>query len=143
MRALLAWIETNATAEYRRNNPNGYLFCRPSDGRFPNSHYKVFGKVLADLGIRIDLVTGKVRDLYSLRHYYATRSLQDGVSITFLADNMGNSETMIRRHYYDVLTDLQSGKLTGSERTAERRRREYEQLARDPWDAADDVQTDT
>ena len=43
----------------------------------------------------------------------------DGVSITFLAENMGNSEEMIRKHYSHVITDLRSGQLTGSQRVVE------------------------
>ena len=36
MRALLTWINQNATEQYRRINPNGFLFARPSDGLFPH-----------------------------------------------------------------------------------------------------------
>ena len=114
MRALLTWINQNATEEYRRINPNGFLFARPSDGLFP--HFAdVFPKVLDDLRVRTDPVTGVRRRLYSCRHYYATQSLLHGVSPYDLSKNMGNSERMIRMHYDHVLIDMRSGILTGSD----------------------------
>jgi hypothetical protein len=114
MRALQAWISQNATDEYRRVNPNGYLFARPSDGLFPN-FAEVFAKVLLDLKLHADPVTGVRRRLYSCRHYYATQSLLHGVSPYDVSKNMGNSERMIRMHYDHVLIDLRSGVLTGSD----------------------------
>ena len=115
MRALLAWIAENATDEYRQNNPKGYLFCRPSDGKFPNL-IEGFAAVLNTLGLRQDNVSKVNRTMYSCRHYFATQSLQDGVPITMVAENMGNSERMVRDHYAHVITDLRSGLLTGSDR---------------------------
>jgi site-specific recombinase XerD len=142
MRALLAWIKANGTEEYRRNNPQGYLFARPSDGMFPTTFQAVFGKMLSDLGLRRDPVTKKLRSMYCCRHYYATQSLQDGVGITYLAENLGNSEAMIRKHYAHVITDLRSGQLTGSQRFVEWHER-LRQMPHpvDPWDAADDIHT--
>ena len=140
MRALLAWIRTNATEDYRRNNPQGYLFARPSDGGFPRFG-AIFVAALNALKMRRDLAAGRNRSLYGCRHYFATQSLQDDVPITYLAENLGNSEAMIRAHYAHVITDLRSGQLTGSRRVAEERWREHEQAALDAWDAADDVHT--
>jgi hypothetical protein len=142
MRALLAWIKANGTEEYRRNNPQGYLFARPSDGMFPTTFQAVFGKMLSDLGLRRDPVTKKLRSMYCCRHYYATQSLQDGVGITYLAENLGNSEAMIRKHYAHVITDLRSCQLTGSQRFVEWHER-LRQMPHpvDPWDAADDIHT--
>ncbi len=114
MRALLAWISQNVTDEYRRMNPHHYLFARPSDGLFP-FFAEVFAKVLDDLNIHTDPVTGVRRRLYSCRHYYATQSLLQGVSPYDVSKNMGNSERMIRMHYDHVLIDLRSGVLTGSD----------------------------
>ena len=119
MRNLLAWIMANATDQYWQNNPHGYLFARPSDGLLPTKFSGVFADVLDHLGLRRDPVSGVFRTLYCCRHYYATQSLMDGVSITFLAENMGNSEAMIRMHYNHVITDLRSGQLTGSQRVVE------------------------
>ena len=92
MRALLTWINQNATEQYRPINPNGFLFARPSDGLFP--HFAdVFPKVLDDLRVRTDPVTGVRRRLYSCRHYYATQSLLHGVSPYDLSKNMGEFGT--------------------------------------------------
>jgi hypothetical protein len=76
---------------------------------------EVFAKVLDDLHIHTDPVTGVRRRLYSCRHYYATQSLLNGVSPYDVSKNMGNSERMIRMHYDHVLVDLRSGVLTGSD----------------------------
>ena len=114
MRALQVWISQNATEEYQPMNPNGYLFARPSDGQFPE-FAEVFAKVLDDLHVHTDPVTGVRRRLYSCRHYYATQSLLHGVSPYDVSKNMGNSERMIRMHYDHVLIDMRSGVLTGSD----------------------------
>jgi integrase len=114
MRALLAWISQNAGDEYHRINRNGYLFARPSDGLFPD-FAEVFAKVLDDLRVHTDPVTGVRRRLYSCRHYYATQNLQHGVSPYDVSKNMGSSERMILLHYDHVLFDLRSGGLTGSD----------------------------
>ena len=102
---------------YWQNNPHGYLFARPSDGLMPTKFAGVFADVLDHLGLRRDPVSGVFRTLYCCRHYYATQSLMDGVSITFLAENMGNSEAMIRTHYNHVITDLRSGRCRQLSRT--------------------------
>jgi hypothetical protein len=115
MRTLRAWIDQNVTEQYRRINPNGFLFARPSDGVFPDFG-EVFAKVLDDLRLHTDPVTGVRRRLYSCRHYYATQCLLQGVSPYDLSKNMGNSERMIRIHYDHVLIDLRSGFLTGSDK---------------------------
>jgi integrase len=111
--ALQKWVQKHATDEYWRVNPHGHLFARPSDGVFP-PFAEAFATVLVKLGMRRDPVSGGFRSLYSCRHYFATQSLMDGVPITFIAENMGNSERMVRDHYAHVITDLRSGQLTGS-----------------------------
>jgi hypothetical protein len=42
---------------------------------------------------------GRDRSLYSLRHYYATQRILEGVSFGQLANQMGTSVLMIERHY--------------------------------------------
>jgi integrase len=144
MHNLLAWIMANATDQYWQNNPHGYLFARPLDGLLPTKFARVFADVLDHLGLRRDPVSGVFRTLYCCRHYYATQSLMDGVSITFLAENMGNSEAMIRTHYNHVITDLRSGQLTGSQRVVEwhQRLREMSHPI-DPWEADGDIAEQT
>jgi len=56
---------------------------------------------------------GKIRSLYSLRHYYATARLLLGeVSIHDLALNMGTSVKQIERHYSHVLIEQRSAEIT-------------------------------
>jgi hypothetical protein len=144
IRDLLLWIADNATEDYRLNNTQGFLFARPSDGLLPTKFAGVFADVLNRLGLRRDPVSGVFRTLYCCRHYYATQSLMDGVSITFLAENMGNSEAMIRTHYNHVITDLRSGQLTGSQRVVEwhQRLREMPHPI-DPWETDSDIAKQT
>ena len=54
-------------------------------------------------------VTGKERSLYSLRHYYATQRLLEGIPIHDLAEQMGTSVLMITKHY-SHLTPLMKAK---------------------------------
>ncbi|MCX7263935.1 MAG: hypothetical protein NT035_00725, partial [Burkholderiales bacterium] len=54
-------------------------------------------------------VTGKERSLYSLRHYYATQRLLEGIPIHDLAEQMGTSILMITKHY-SHLTPLMKAK---------------------------------
>jgi integrase len=54
-------------------------------------------------------VTSKERSLYSLRHYYATQRLLEGIPIHDLAEQMGTSVLMITKHY-SHLTPLMKAK---------------------------------
>lgn len=57
-----------------------------------------FGALLRKTGLATD-TDGTKRTIYSLRHTYATFRLEAGVSIHWLAENMGTSVQMIERHY--------------------------------------------
>ena len=48
---------------------------------------------------------------YSLRHLYATTRLQHGTSRTALCENMGVTETYLRKHYSKYLTRLATADL--------------------------------
>lgn len=61
---------------------------------------RIFKRLLKKLGILIDKRTGKERTLYSLRHYYATRTLTHSEITPYqLAEQMGTSIGMIEKHY--------------------------------------------
>lgn len=47
-------------------------------------------------------------ELYSYRHTFATRWLQQGGSIDILADLMGNTPDTIRKHYSHLLNDVEN-----------------------------------
>lgn len=66
----------------------------------PTSFAKLFETYLKDHNLLVDLITGKKRVLYSLRHTYATLALTyDKTAIHTLAKQMGTSVGMIEKHY--------------------------------------------
>jgi integrase len=73
-----------------------------------------FKTLLKELGLQTG-ADGKTRTLYSWRHYYATRDLQRGMSAHALSKQLGNSTTMVDKHYskYSPLlnADLHSGRI--------------------------------
>ena len=57
---------------------------------------------------------GKARSLTSLRHTYASKQIEAGATangLGFLADNMGTSAEMLRKHYGQVLHELKADDL--------------------------------
>lgn len=75
-----------------------------------NAH---FNHLLDDLKLKTG-ADGKVRTLYSWRHFYATQDLERGVSTHALSKQMGNSTNMLDKHYskYSPLinAELHSGR---------------------------------
>ena len=74
---------------------------------------RAFNALLDDRGLKTG-ADGRTRTLYSLRHYYATQDLQDGISTHALSRQLGNSTAMLDKHYskYSPLinADLHSGR---------------------------------
>jgi hypothetical protein len=79
------------------------------DGSIPDNWNKPFRQWLEDTQLLNCPVTGKERSLYSLRHYYATQRLLEGIPIHDLAEQMGTSVLMITKHY-SHLTPLMKAK---------------------------------
>jgi len=77
---------------------NKYVF-RIDDKDATTKLGKVFARYLTSLNLLIDKETEKARTLYSLRHFYATKMLIKGISGDLLAEHMGTSHTMIKKHY--------------------------------------------
>jgi hypothetical protein len=75
----------------------------------PDNWNKPFRQWLEDSELLNCPVTGKERSLYSLRHYYATQRLLEGIPIHDLAEQMGTSVLMITKHY-SHLTPLMKAK---------------------------------
>ncbi len=71
-----------------------------------------FRNLLEEAGLYIDPETGKPRDSYCLRHYYATERLLAGVGVYTLAENMGTSVAMIERHYGHLKPEMAAAELT-------------------------------
>ena len=74
---------------------------------------RAFNALLHNLSMKSG-ADDKERTLYSLRHYYATQDLSRGMSTHMLAKQLGNSTTMIDKHYSKVSprlnADLHSGR---------------------------------
>jgi integrase len=85
------------------------LLFRLSDGTVPDNWNKPFRQWLEDTQLLHCPVTGKERSLYSLRHYYATQRLLEGIPIHDLSEQMGTSVLMITKHY-SHLTPLMKAK---------------------------------
>ena len=85
------------------------LLFRLSDGSVPDNWNKPFRQWLEESELLNCPVTGKERSLYSLRHYYATQRLLEGIPIHDLAEQMGTSVLMITKHY-SHLTPLMKAK---------------------------------
>jgi integrase len=77
----------------------------PSDPILPVRHVKrSFENLLKATGLLHD-PDGQKRTPYRLRHYYVTKKLMQGVSVSKAARNTMTSAAMIGR-YYDHLTTL-------------------------------------
>ena len=59
---------------------------------------RAFNSLLDELGLKTG-ADGRIRTLYSWRHFYATQDLERGVSTHALSRQLGNSTEMIDRHY--------------------------------------------
>ena len=74
---------------------------------------RAFNALLDELDLKTG-ADGRIRTLYSWRHFYATQDLERGVSTHALSRQLGNSTEMIDRHYskYSPLlnADLHSGR---------------------------------
>ena len=87
------------------------IFC-DLDGTPIKSLSAGFRNLLEEAGLYIDPETGKPRDSYCLRHYYATERLLAGVGVYTLAENMGTSVAMIERHYGHLKPEMAAAELT-------------------------------
>jgi len=59
---------------------------------------RAFNSLLDELDLKTG-ADGRIRTLYSWRHFYATQDLERGVSTHALSKQLGNSTEMIDRHY--------------------------------------------
>jgi hypothetical protein len=70
--------------------------------------------MLEDSNLLKSPVTDKERSLYSLRHYYATQRLLEGIPIHDLAQQMGTSVLMIQKHYSHLTPLMKATQFAGS-----------------------------
>ena len=86
------------------------LFFTNYDGSCMKNFSKTYVKKLKELNLYISR-DGKKRPPYSLRHYYATQRLLDGVQVYDLAKNMGTSVKQIENHYGHILSVQKTAEL--------------------------------
>jgi integrase len=85
--------------ELLKKGVNRFVF-RVNDKDATTKFGRVFKRLLEKTELLIDKRTGKERTLYSLRHYYATRTLTfNQITPYQLAEQMGTSVGMIEKHY--------------------------------------------
>jgi integrase len=90
------------------------LLFKLRDGTKPYNLVNSFADCLAECGMSKDDKDGKARSLYSLRHYYATQRILEGVSFGQLANQMGTSVAMIERHYSHLKPLMIAEQLAGA-----------------------------
>ncbi len=66
------------------------------------TYERIFKKWVEELKEAEALPKGKELTLYSLRHSYITRSIENEVPLSLIAENAGTSVTMIEKHYSHV-----------------------------------------
>ena len=87
------------------------VFC-DIEGNAIKSLAAGFRNLMEEARLYTDPETGKPRDSYCLRHYYATERLLAGVGVYTLAENMGTSVAMIERHYGHLKPEMAAEELT-------------------------------
>ena len=81
----------------RQPGPGDPIFSH-SNGTAIASFNHSFGRALDELGLRKDK-NGLARTAYSFRHYYVSRSLEEGITMEVVAANCATSLEMIGRFY--------------------------------------------
>ncbi len=88
-----------------------HLLFRFSDGHQPHSLVGTFRRLMRDSGL-LKNSEGQTRTLYSLRHTYATLELlKNSTDIHTLSKQMGNSASMIERHYSKLTATMAADRL--------------------------------
>lgn len=78
-----------------------HILCHP-DGRPIGQFKHAFKSLIKFAGVPVER-DGKPRTIYSLRHYYATQSINENLNPVNLAKQMGTSVDMIERHYAHIM----------------------------------------
>lgn len=94
------------------------LVFRTSWGAIPDIFPKTFAKVLKGMKMTHSN-RGEKFTLYSLRHYYITKKLVEGVPIQVIATNCGTSFEMIQDHYNHMKATMNADQLASQKGAAE------------------------
>jgi integrase len=104
-------LETTLQGEGVEKSANHLLFTF-SNGYQPTSLNGAFKRLMRDSGLLKD-TDGQNRTLYSLRHTYATLELlRANTDIHTLAKQMGNSASVIERHYSKLTATMAAERLS-------------------------------
>ncbi len=90
--------------------PDDYLWC-DTDGSLIKDFREGFNTLIKAAGVETDSM-GKKLAVYSLRHYYITSRIRNGVDKYDLAKTAGTSPEMIRKFYDHVPTPDMKDELT-------------------------------
>ena len=112
LRQLMPDFQGQSLQEVLKAKPAKRLF-RLRDGSIPDSWNNPFRQLLEATELLNCPVTGKERSLYSLRHYYATQRLLEGIPIHDLAEQMGTSVLMITKHYSHLTPLMKARQFAG------------------------------
>lgn len=96
-KARLIYIPDGMTAEIRRlmaQNPTGTLYRTPQNHAWNQDRWIYFVDVLHEK----ELIPAELT-LYSVRHWWITNALENGVSIETVAEMCGTSATVIQKTY--------------------------------------------
>jgi integrase len=94
------------------------LVFQLSDGTQPTSFIRQFKRLLIDANLLLCAVTGKVRTLYSLRHYAITQAIERGLTAEQLQPQYRTAANMISK-YYNHLDPLKNADYFTGEKDAD------------------------
>lgn len=112
----------NLTLEELVAKKEDKLLFRMRNGERPYDLVGTFADCLEAAGMSKSDKDGKSRSLYSLRHYYATQRILDGLDFGQLGKQMGTSIPMIEKHYSHLKPLMIAEQLAGdlpSDKTAQ------------------------
>ncbi|MCZ4272023.1 tyrosine-type recombinase/integrase [Maritalea porphyrae] len=96
-------------------NIDRYIFSH-SDGKQIESFRKSFQSLLTFADVPIEK-QGNNRTIYSLRHFYATQRLTNGLNPFLLAKQMGTSVEMLEKHYGQIVNSELASQISKGNQT--------------------------
>ena len=112
LRALHVEFDGMTLDELVASKSEQYVF-RMRNGKRPYNFVNAFGDAVREAGMLTNGRDDDKRSLYSLRHYYATERLYENMTEEKLAEQMGTSPEMIRRHYGHIKPHMYAEELAG------------------------------